>query len=261
METTLPTNATAPSAVSPSRSARTLESARRFGRILARTVHHTRRIRKLARTHGTPLPGPLRHPIMTTWAGEMLDAMRVRVRQIGTPARDEAVMLVGNHVSYADIPLLMSVTPVVFIAKKQIASWPVFGDACRAVGTIFVERDSNASRRDAGQAIAPKVKEEKQSIAVFPSGTTTMDEAKPWRRGAFRIAYENGLRVQPIRIRYTPMRRAAYLMEDAFVTHLWGVLGSDGVEATIEFGEPQRIEDPDRDCERLWQWSRAGLPG
>ena len=254
---TTTTTTTAPA--SPRRLGAYLDDAARFARIFSLTVGGIREMRRRQAKFGTPLPREQCHPVMLDWAGKILETLRVRVTRAGVPPSREPVIFVGNHVSYIDIPLLMSVVPVVFIAKKQIAGWPVFGAACRAVGTIFVDRDSNSSRRDAAQSVRPSLLGLRQSIVIFPSGTTTMDESKAWRQGAFRLAKECGVPIQPFRIRYAPMRRAAYLLEDTFLPHLVKLVGSEGVEATLEFGAPVTVDDTVADAERLWRWSREGL--
>ena len=44
----------------------------------------------------------------------------------GQVAKDKPVLLVANHASWLDIPVLSSVTPLSFIAKKEVAAWPLW---------------------------------------------------------------------------------------------------------------------------------------
>ena len=204
-------------------------------------------------------PHEVLHPEMKAWAARVLDIIGMKRHVTGVPQLSEPVILVGNHISYLDIAFLMSVLPIVFITKKQIGSWPLFGTACRVVGTVFVDRDSAESRKKASDAVIPCLRERRQSIGVFPSGTTTMDESKPWRWGIFQIAKQNNVPIQPFRLRYAPLRRAAFLMEDSFVPHLWTLLSQGGCDAFIEFHEPVMVTDPEKDAQRWWEWSRAPL--
>jgi 1-acyl-sn-glycerol-3-phosphate acyltransferase len=196
---------------------------------------------------------------MLKWAALMLDTLGVQLERRGDTALAQPALLVGNHVSYLDIPILMASLPVVFVAKKQISRWPVFGDACRSVGTVWVERESGASRRNAGEAIGPYILREQRSVAIFPSGTTTTDESKPWRWGAFLIAKRYGIPIRPFRLRYEPVRVAAFIQDDLFPVHLLKLLASPSVKASIEFHAPVQVEDPEADCRRWWEWSREGL--
>lgn len=168
-------------------------------------------------------------------------------------------LLVGNHISYVDIPLLMTYIPVAFVAKKQLAAWPIFGAAMRCVGTVFVDRDNRESRRKVSEALAPRIQDDRQSVVVFPSGTTTTDETREWRQGAFLIAKQFDLPVQPFRIYYEPLRPLAFLLEDSFLGHLWNLLRCGGFRAVIEFHPPVRVGDVAADTLKWWNWAREPL--
>lgn len=98
------------------------------------------------------------------------------------------------------------------------------------------------------------------SLGIFPSGTTSLDEARPWRTGAFRIAKEGGFPVQPFRLTYDPIKQAAFVGNDLLLPHLFSLLRSGRVSARIEFGHPRMVQDPEADACELWAWSR-GLIG
>lgn len=198
------------------------------------------------------------HNYMLEWGAEMLSALGCRHETRGVPTREPS-LLVGNHISYVDIPLLMANLPAAFVAKKQLASWPIFGEAMRCAGTVFVDRDSKESRKKVGEALAPRILEDRQSVAVFPSGTTTMDESREWRHGAFLIAKQFNLPVQPFRIRYEPLRPVAFLLDDGFIGHLWSLLRTGTFRAEIEFHLPIRVEDPVLDAAKWWNWAREPL--
>lgn len=174
-----------------------------------------------------------------------------RIEPLQTPA-----LFVGNHMSYLDIPLLMSQVPVVFLGKQEIAKWPVLGAAGRRAGMVFVKRESDGSRRQAVRAIAECLQARGMSLGLFPSGTTSLDEARPWRTGAFRIARELGFPIQPFRLTYEPIGRAAFVGEDLLLPHLYRLLQAGRISARIEFGEPRMIGDPEADARELWAWSR-----
>lgn len=233
---------------------------RRICAIVLGTWRAARQIRILEKSMGGIAEAQTeRHRVMTDWAFEMLAALGMDVRTIGKGS-DKPCLLVANHLSYADIPLMMAVTPTVFVAKKQLSSWPVFGKAMRSVRTVLVDRDSRDSRKNAADAVAPAILNGKEWVTIFPTGTTTLDEAKPWRWGAFVIAKRYGILVQPVRIRYTPKRKAAYIDKDIFLPHLWSLTTTPGgVHATVEFGEPFYVDDPQGDAERHWRWVREGL--
>ena len=62
--------------------------------------------------------------------------------------RGEPFVVIGNHTSYLDIPVVASQIPVLFVAKQDVKQWPLIGWAGYLAGTIFVDRDSGAGRSD-----------------------------------------------------------------------------------------------------------------
>jgi 1-acyl-sn-glycerol-3-phosphate acyltransferase len=81
-------------------------------------------------------------------------------------------LLVCNHLSYLDIIVLSSIRPCVFVAKRDVAAWPLFGWLARAAGTIFVDRE----RRLASANVVDLVREAVAGgslVVLFPEGTSS----------------------------------------------------------------------------------------
>src|SRR5690349_14994099 len=66
--------------------------------------------------------------------------LRIRVRVVGAPIRDRAVLFVSNHVSWIVIVVIGSVLPVAFVAKSDVRKWPLVGITAVMQRTVFVER-------------------------------------------------------------------------------------------------------------------------
>ena len=64
----------------------------------------------------------------------------IRIRVIGTPVTGEGVLMVANHTSWLDIVIFSAVTPLSFVAKAEVATWPFFGTLARLQRTVFVDR-------------------------------------------------------------------------------------------------------------------------
>ncbi len=193
--------------------------------------------------------------VLCGWGKDILRILNIKITVIGTPS-SEPMLFVGNHMSYLDIPLIMSQTPTVFVAKQELASWPIFGRAIRSAGGVFVNRESAHSRKGVAEAIAPAIQKGRQ-IAVFASGTTSMDEEKPWRWGAFVISKRYGIPIQPFRLTYRPRRDVAYIDADFFPSHLWNLVGIPAIEAELEFHPPiLAVDDPQAEATHWWQWAR-----
>src|SRR5262245_24873265 len=101
------------------------------------------------------LPG--RRPISLRYYRALCAVLRVRTRVVGTPQRDKPTLVLANHVSWLDIPVISAVTPIAFVAKSEIADWPVVGVAAKLLGTIFVDRTRRTKTNEAAAEIAKRL--------------------------------------------------------------------------------------------------------
>lgn len=97
------------------------------------------------------------------------EVFNVRVQVHGHVPRHTALW-VSNHISWLDVAVLGSGARVFFLAKAEVASWPIIGKLARWGGTLFIRRGSGDSARIREQ-IAGFLK---QNIPVlfFPEATT-----------------------------------------------------------------------------------------
>jgi 1-acyl-sn-glycerol-3-phosphate acyltransferase len=141
-------------------------------------------------------------------------AARALVRLSGVRASTEGLenlrapgpfVLAANHCSYADIPVLMAVLPLdfVFVAKKEVRSYPLVGAFMRKAGHLTVDReDAQQGLADAG--VVARVLESGRSVLFFPEGTFSAAAGlRPFRLGAFKLAVDAGVSVIPIALRGT----------------------------------------------------------
>ena len=192
-----------------------------------------------------------------SWALSVLSRLNVEIDVIGKPDSRPGIIFVGNHISYLDIPLLVSkLSNLCFVAKSQVKHWPVIGKAARRVDTVFVGRKHKKSRGAAKLAVQQAIENGKR-LAVFPSGTTCMDERKPWRKGAFDVAQKTNCLVQPFRLNYSPLRTVAYIDNDTFPIHLYRLFMQTKIKARLEFHEPVRIQDAQKDCLYWQEWAKG----
>jgi 1-acyl-sn-glycerol-3-phosphate acyltransferase len=136
--------------------------------------------------------------------------LRIRVRVTGEPVRRRAVLFVSNHVSWADILVIGSIAPVAFVAKREVADWPLVGITAKAQRTVFVDR---VRRHQTGDAVGEIVKriENGASVALFAEGTSSDgNRVLPFRSallGAVEEAAGRGsvdsILIQPMSICYT----------------------------------------------------------
>jgi 1-acyl-sn-glycerol-3-phosphate acyltransferase len=137
------------------------------------------------------------------WSRRVLRALGVEVVVRGTPPRrDEPTLLVANHVSWLDSYAVHTVAAAHFVAKSEVASWPIIGTIAARFGTVFMRRGScRAAARTVG-ALAQLLCQGR-SVAAFPEATTSDGGGLlPFYPAMFQSAVLTGARVHPVAIRY-----------------------------------------------------------
>lgn len=190
------------------------------------------------------------------WAKSILSKLRVHLEVVNKPTEEKSILFLGNHISYLDIPVLLSTCPrLSFIAKNELSRWPIFGEAAKKIETVFVNRGNGNSRQAARQSIHEALQNGKR-LVVFPSGTTCVSENKAWKKGSFEIAQIEKIKIQPFRISYQPLRAVAYIDHDFFPFHLYQLFSHEEIKARIEFHASVHVENPTLDCLRWHNWTR-----
>ena len=189
------------------------------------------------------------------WANEVLDILDLKLTTDGEVSKQKPLIIVCNHSSYLDIPILMSkIEGSVFISKAELLRWPIFGPASKKIETVFVQRNSKDSRSKAREEIIQQLIKNQKRIVVFPSGTTTLGEELFWNKGIFEIANHYSIQVQAARISYSHPRVAAYIDEDQFLYHLLNLSQEPPLRAQVEFHKPILIKNLMSDLEYLRLW-------
>lgn len=201
--------------------------------------------------------------IKSIWAHEILKNFHIHLEIINpeNQQKNGPLIYVGNHISYMDIIGLICTDPqIAFVSKKEVKYLPVIGTAATRDNTIFVKRESKKSRSKSRGEIAKTLIEKNGKIVIFPSGTTSITGHKDWRHGAFQIACDKQIPIQPFRLIYNPLRIAAFIDNDSFLTHVWHLAKQKHIDLQIEFHKPVMVSDP-VEAARYWQnWSESILP-
>jgi 1-acyl-sn-glycerol-3-phosphate acyltransferase len=152
--------------------------------------------------------------------------------------REFSGFLFPNHVSYLDILVLLAVTPVSFLAKDDVRKMPFIGWIAKAIGCVFVERNSKESREAARYSLARK--SYFPPIVLYPEGQRG-DGTKllPFRYGAFEIVTDVGAELLPCTITYDNLDIAIWKRKENIGRALWRVASySKPLAAQITVLEP-----------------------
>jgi 1-acyl-sn-glycerol-3-phosphate acyltransferase len=181
----------------------------------------------------------------------------IKARFHGRMAGRSPRMIVPNHVSWSDVLVLgCRQAPLRFVAKSEVANWPLFGAIARLTGTIFVERQHRRSILRVNAALAARLAAG-EDVVVFAEATTG-DGSRLRRFNAphfaalrdFLIAHseEPHATVTPVGIAYTrrhgvPLGRrgrseVAWYGDTDLLPHLWALVTRGGVDCDVTVGAP-----------------------
>ncbi|GGV20773.1 1-acyl-sn-glycerol-3-phosphate acyltransferase [Streptomyces filipinensis] len=187
----------------------------------------------------SPLGGRIPAEWVRRWCRMIVRAIGVRVRLTGAAAPAGGLLLVANHVSWLDIPLLSAVRPARMLAKTEIRRWPVAGALAARGGALFIERDRLRALPETVARIAEALRAG-AAVAAFPEGSTWCGRAHGrFHRAVFQAALDAGVPVQPVGLRYRqtgggPSTAAAFVGEDTLLASLWRVARTRGMTAEVE---------------------------
>jgi 1-acyl-sn-glycerol-3-phosphate acyltransferase len=144
-----------------------------------------------------------------------------------------------------DIFCIAAVCPTHFLAKQDVAEWPLFGWLCRRVGTAFIHRGSERGAGEAAEQLTWRLRQGGR-ILIFPEGTSTVGESvKRFYPRLFQAAVHARCSVQAVALQYSdpadPMginRTVPFIGSDDFVSHLWRLLDETSISVELSFSEP-----------------------
>ena len=175
------------------------------------------------------------------WGAQFLRVLHVRVTAQGAPPTGG--LIVCNHLSYLDIPVLAAQHPLVFVSKSEVRNWPIIGWLTRCAGTLFINREQKSDVARLAAEFAPVVA---QGVAVvlFPEGTSSDGAAVlPFRSSLLAPASDQGWAVTPAWIGYTLTDgsvgdEVCYWRDMTFASHFLNLLSKGEIQACIAFGLP-----------------------
>lgn len=200
-----------------------------------------------------------RRRIFQRWGRAVVRLLRMRSEVRGEPPRPP-FLLVANHLSYVDIPLLAAEVPgIVFVAKAEIRGWPLFGRICRGMGTVFTDR---ASKRDLlrANAAVEEALARGDGVVLFPESTTSTGQGMlPFKAPLLEVAVRTGRPVYWACLTYhtasgpVPAERLVpWVGGQELLPHARRLLAHPGFEATLSFcAQPILDGDRKRLAERL----------
>ena len=188
----------------------------------------------------------------------------IGVRVIGQPSDAQGVLFAANHVSYVDIVAVGSRLDVRFVAKAEVADWPLFGLLAKLSGSVFVDRDRHRAQEQSGRISEFIGRGDR--LFLFPEGTSSDGrQVLPFKSALFHGVAGSDAVLQPVTLAYPDDADARYAWygEMTLVPHLLDILGLPGVVVEIVCHPTVRARDfPERKSlsRHVEDQVRAGMP-
>lgn len=180
----------------------------------------------------------------------------IEVRVLGDISSARPTLFVANHVSYLDIEIFSAAVPTCFVARGDMASWPLFGWLAKLQQTVFVDRRARSVASERGE-LARRL-DDRHNVVLFAEGTSS-DGGRllPFKSAFLSVAQRHvdgrPLVVQPVTVAYTrldgmPLGRPlrpfiAWYGDMDLGPHLWFALGMGRLTAELRFHPPVTLDD------------------
>lgn len=179
-------------------------------------------------------------------------ALNVRVRRWGAPATTGRRLIVANHVSWLDIPIMGALEPMTFLAKKEIGGPWLARQLAALQGIVYVDRERRRCIPGVNAAMAEAMRAGEPVVLYAEATTGDGNRLLRFRSSHFeaaRLAAREGEAVvQPVFLHYArvaglPITRAqrplvAWYGDMTFLPHLRDYLSCGGLVCDVHYGEP-----------------------
>jgi 1-acyl-sn-glycerol-3-phosphate acyltransferase len=196
------------------------------------------------------------------WSLGLLARAGITLQVQGAPVRQGPALLVANHISWLDIPVLHAARYCRFVSKSDVQAWPLVGTLATAGGTLYIQRESP---RDALRMVKrmQAALQQGEVLAVFPEGTTGDGRTLlPFHANLLQAALAADAPVQPVGLRFIDRATGAtsfapsYIGDETLVGSIWRTLTAPAITAVVHFGAPERAQGRER---RAWSTHLHGV--
>jgi len=168
----------------------------------------------------------------------------------------------SNHRSYLDVLFVPTSDLFTIVGKAEVKSWPLIGWAARALGVLWVKRESKESRTKTREGIIEAIKDG-QTVVLFPEGTSWEGpQMLPLKPGMFYESAKHGFNIYQWSLHFDSAK-TGYPVGINFISHLWAVCCVRKINAYVDV-RPVPISNPDADAlmddaQEWWKNSLSGL--
>jgi 1-acyl-sn-glycerol-3-phosphate acyltransferase len=205
------------------------------------------------------LDSPLKREIPQYYHRIVNRVIGLRRHVAGAPTPERPLLLLANHVSWLDITVLSAVMPASFVAKAEVAGWPLFGLFAKLQRSVFIDRARRSATGTKAVEMAGRLSAG-DVLVLFPEGTSgDHNRVLPFRTALIGAAHQAvgaggapRVWVQPVSIAYTRWNglplgrrerpRIAWYGDMDLGPHLWRILREGWIDVTVTFGPAIAVE-------------------
>ncbi|MGD1847470.1 MAG: lysophospholipid acyltransferase family protein [Salibacteraceae bacterium] len=203
------------------------------------------------------VPHPVIFGLFRVWRRLVLWTINLQITVEGpTPQRPGIVM--PNHRSYADVLVIPTRFPIVFVSMAAVKKWPSIGWGAQALDTVFVDRSDPDSRRKTREQLDDRL-QKGESVIIFPEGGThrgpDIRELKP---GMFHTVAQGNIPIHPVAIEFRDPGMA-WVGKQSFFGHYWKNFGKARIEVAVRFGEELTGTEGEKLRNQMASWLTSQL--
>ncbi len=170
------------------------------------------------------------------------------------------MLIVSNHTSWLDIPVLSAVAPVSFIAKKEVAGWPFVSWLAKLQRSVFVDRQRRGAVGETTSEIIRRL-QSGDTVVLFAEGTSSDgNRVLPFKTALFAAAKPSAKAaedapdavVQTLSLVYTRLHGVPFGRADRplvgwygdmeMQSHAWQLLKAGPLDVRIRIGPPVPLD-------------------
>ena len=201
------------------------------------------------------LPKNINHLLIQYWAKRLLQILKIKITLTGEVLKflgKDSYLVVSNHISWLDIPVIFSLKPITFVSASDVKTWPIIGMLARISGAIFIDRNHKSNLPEVIQAMNYHFKNKKQSVCIFPEGITSNGyQVLPFKSNLFQSALESNKLLLPLSIKYKEnnvlTNRTSFHGSTTLLQSFKRIAKSNQIEVVVDIGSPVKPSQSRKD--------------
>ncbi|MGF6147056.1 1-acyl-sn-glycerol-3-phosphate acyltransferase [Kingella potus] len=193
------------------------------------------------------------------WSHRVLASCGMKLQTFGSlPAGHHGQMLVCNHISWLDIMAVNAAFPCRFVAKDDVAKWPLIGYLATQARTVYVARNKGSGGNSSKIRNVTQALKDGDTVTLFPEGTSSEGSTiLPFKTGFFQAAADAQVPLVPVLCRYpnpdgsSPNPHAAYYGDISLWQSICMVIGQKQSRVELHFLPPVAAAADRQDTARL----------